>query len=107
MSIYEMNIMPNYLRLLKNGTKTIEGRINKEKCKAINIDDLIVFHSTDNDEKGTFLVIGKKEYITIESMLKEEGIENMLPGITCINDGIKLYIVFRNLNIAFYISRKL
>lgn len=68
-----------YLRWLKEGIKTAEGRINSEKYKKINIGDIITFTDTQNDNFIEGIVTFKHEYKTFETMLKVEGVKNMLP----------------------------
>ena len=73
-----------YLKWLKDGIKTAEGRVNSEKYQKIEIGDEIIFSDTKSDDFIKGIVIFKHKYITFEEMLKLEGIKNMLPFL---NDG--------------------
>ncbi len=41
---HHLNLNPIYFELIKDGKKTLEGRLNDEKRKQFNIGDKIVFH---------------------------------------------------------------
>ena len=43
MSIHKMRLSEPYYTLVKNGHKTIEGRIYDEKRQLLNVDDYIIF----------------------------------------------------------------
>jgi ASC-1-like (ASCH) protein len=83
-----------YFDLIKNGKKTVEGRINTAKYRNMRPGDKIQF-SLDQDGKNSETLVCIVEKITVYpdffSMLCAEGIENMLPGITTIEDGVSLY----------------
>ena len=82
-----------YLRWLKNGIKTAEGRVNSEKYQGIQLGDEIIFTDTQSDDFIKGIVIFKHEYVSFKEMLISEGVKNMLPFLN--NDelekGIKVY----------------
>ena len=85
-----------YLKWLKDGIKTAEGRVNSEKYQKIKIGDEIIFIDTKSDDFIKGFVIFKHEYETFEEMLKAEGIKNMLPFLNDANleKGIQVYTNF-------------
>ena len=82
-----------YLKWLKDGIKTAEGRVNSEKYQKIAIGDEIIFTDTGSSDFIKGIVIFKHEYSTFEEMLKLEGVKNMLPFLADddLNEGIQVY----------------
>lgn len=82
-----------YLKWLKDGIKTAEGRINSEKYQGIQLGDEVVFTDTQSENFIKGIVIFKHEYVSFKEMLISEGVKNMLPFLN--NDelekGIKVY----------------
>ena len=82
-----------YLKWLKDGTKTAEGRVNTEKYRKLKIGDEISFTSTSNGDFISGIVTFKHEYKNFEEMLLAEGIKNMLPFLNDndLEKGIRVY----------------
>ena len=82
-----------YLKWLKDGVKTAEGRVNSEKYRKIKIGDEIIFTDTKSDDFIKGFVIFKHEYRNFEEMLKAEGVKNMLPFLNDadLEKGIQVY----------------
>ena len=82
-----------YLKWLKDGIKTAEGRVNSEKYQEIQLGDEILFTDTQSENFIKGVVIFKHEYVSFKEMLISEGVKNMLPFLN--NDelekGIKVY----------------
>lgn len=82
-----------YLKWLRDGVKTAEGRVNTEKYQKIKIGDEIVFTDTKSEDFIRGTVVFKHKYATFEEMLKSEGVKNMLPFLndTDLEKGIQVY----------------
>ncbi len=82
-----------YLRWLKNGIKTAEGRINGEKYRKIKVGDKASFTDTKSDDFISGVVTFKHEYSAFEEMLKSEGVKNMLPFLddNDLEKGVQIY----------------
>ena len=82
-----------YLKWLKDGIKTAEGRVNSEKYQEIQLGDEVFFTDTQGENFIKGIVIFKHEYVSFKEMLISEGVKNMLPFLN--NDelekGIKVY----------------
>ena len=82
-----------YLKWLKDGIKTAEGRVNSEKYQGIQLGDEVFFTDTQSENFIKGIVIFKHEYVSFKEMLISEGVKNMLPFLN--NDelekGIKVY----------------
>jgi ASC-1-like (ASCH) protein len=72
------------------GNKTVEGRLNKGK---FNEGDKIIFFNNDGKE-CTVTVTSIVKYDTFVNMLTSEGLENVLPSVTTILDGVAVYREF-------------
>ncbi|PIZ00709.1 hypothetical protein COY62_01275 [bacterium (Candidatus Howlettbacteria) CG_4_10_14_0_8_um_filter_40_9] len=80
-----------YFTFLKNGQKTIEGRLQKGWRRSVEHGDHIIVH---NNEETDFLeteVLGVRKYKTINDMLEGESLEKMLPDVNTLEEGRKVY----------------
>lgn len=87
--IHERHLCEPYFSLIKNGEKTVEGRLNKGSNKKVNIGDYFKFYN-DNGEEFLVKIYDIKKFPSFKSML-ERYIKEALPGIEDINDGIAVY----------------
>jgi ASC-1-like (ASCH) protein len=79
---------------IKNGTKTVEGRLNKGKFRVMSIGDTIIFHNKSTDEIIKVIVTKKTVYNTFKEMLESEGLDIVLPRQLVIEDGVNVYRQF-------------
>lgn len=70
MNIHRMNLQPEYLSYVIDGTKRIELRLFDEKRRKIKIGDKIIFYSNGGDEI-TCTVIGLLRYANFESLFND------------------------------------
>lgn len=83
-----------YFTFLKNGQKTIEGRVRKGQYRNIKPgDEIVVFNEEETDSIITE-VIRVAEYKSIKEMLTREPIKKLLPDVDTIDQGIKVYRSF-------------
>lgn len=76
----EATLKPFYLRPIKSGLKTIEGRINNGMFKFVKEGDTIRFF---NHEDSVMCTVEKvKKYASFPAMLQAERIQSCLPEIT-------------------------
>ena len=55
---HQMNLWHNPFETIKSGTKTVEMRLNDEKRRGINVNDIIVFTDKDTGEIIKTKVLG-------------------------------------------------
>jgi len=79
-------VQKTYLDALKNGSKTWEGRIHDMKAKHIKVGDFIRFNKRLRTE-----VVERRTYKTFEEMLKDIGIEQLLPGCESMETAVETY----------------
>ena len=83
-----------YFTFLKNGQKTIEGRIRKGKYADIREgDEIVVYNDKETDSVET-IVKRVTTYQSIEEMLTKEPINKLLPDVTTIEEGVCVYRKF-------------
>ena len=65
-----MNLNSEPFELIKNGSKTIELRLNDEKRRLLNVGDEILFTNRDTNEKLLTDIIELHKYDSFESLYK-------------------------------------
>jgi len=83
-----------YFTFLKNGQKTVEGRVRRGKYAEIQPGDEIVVYN--NEETDSVEVIAKRvtTYQSFEEMLKKESLSKLLPDVKTIEEGVGIYRKF-------------
>lgn len=89
MARWKMGLQEEYLRAIAEGKKKIEGRLYDEKRQKIKPGDEIVF-----ENKLVCVVKDIRVYSSFREMLEKEGLENVLPGVKSIEEGVKIYRKF-------------
>ena len=64
-----MSLQEPYFGYIKNGEKTVEGRLNDEKRKNINVGDIIIFRSNVDDTSLSNALFWKRESLIILTIL--------------------------------------
>lgn len=80
-----------YFTFVKNGQKTIEGRIKKEKYREIYSGDHIVIYNEEETESFEVVVLGVRTYLSFQEMLLKEPLQTVLPNASSVEDGINIY----------------
>jgi ASC-1-like (ASCH) protein len=83
-----------YFINIKNKKKTTEGRIAKNKYLRLKEGEKIEFISNFKKESIYAQVKRVNQYKTFRDMLESEGVDNMLPGVSSIEEGVKIYRSF-------------
>ena len=68
--MHEMRLHNEPFVLIKNGTKTIELRLNDEKRRQIKVGDTITFINRSNNEEISTVVINLHKYDSFEELYK-------------------------------------
>ncbi len=85
----------NFFLLMRDGVKTIEGRLFSGKFTEMEEAELIrVFNSSNVNEFFFAKIISLRRYQSFEELLIREGMRNVLPGCGNLEDGIKVYREF-------------
>jgi ASC-1-like (ASCH) protein len=97
----EYTLQPKYINLIRSGQKTCEGRINSGGFANLSIGQTIEFFSKkDPSNRVSCRVVGINPYNSFYDMLVGEGVENMLPGVSSVEEGVRIYE-----NIPSYMDR--
>jgi len=93
--LQEVILESRYLQLIKNGQKTVEGRLYKNQYIDIRSGDLIKFKDTNFFRNTIFCRVESKAlYKDFKEMLEKEGFQNCLPSVSTLEEGIKTYHSF-------------
>ena len=82
-----INVQEPYYSCIINGSKTIEGRLNKGKFATIEKGDIVLL----GEKEIPFLVAEKTIYDTFEQMIYFEGIKNVMPDKKDTAEVLKVY----------------
>lgn len=88
---YRNHRVEPYFTFLKNGQKTVEGRVREGKyCNIKPGDEIDVFNV---EETESVLVSVKRVacYKSIKDMLTKEGVKKLLPDMETIDQGVEVY----------------
>jgi ASC-1-like (ASCH) protein len=90
-------LMEKYIRLMEQGRKTIEARVAIPMFESWNIGDKIRFFSRRNPGIAVIVQItAKNRYKSFRQMLESEGTANLIPGITSVDEGERIYLEIPN-----------
>lgn len=88
---YHNHRVEPYFSFVKNGQKTIEGRLKKEQYRFIEPGDHIVIHNEKETDSVEVIVADIRFYDSIREMLKREPLEKVLPDVKTVKQGIEIY----------------
>jgi len=90
-----ISVSSHWFQFIKDGRKTVEGRLNKGKFSSIKKGDTLVI--SNNKQSVIVAVISNIiKYRTFEEYLVQEGLSRTLPGTRNIPDGVDIYRKFYN-----------
>jgi len=83
-----------YFTFVKNGRKTIEGRLKKGLYCLVKPGDHIIVYNEEETDSIRVLVKDVRTYISIQEMFEHEIIKKLLPNANTIEEGIEIYQKF-------------
>lgn len=86
-----LSLQLKYFDAIKAGFKIAEGRPNSPKFKDLHAGDQISFTCVTTNEIIICTVQAIKIYSNFYEMLYAQGMQNMLPGVATIEDGVAVY----------------
>lgn len=91
----DLSVQKKYFDAINAGIKTVEGRVNSNNFKDLKPGMPITFTCSDDySKKINCTVQAINVYPDFKTMLKKEGLQNMLPGIKSIEIGVGIYESF-------------
>jgi ASC-1-like (ASCH) protein len=90
--IKQCTLKKQYIHMIQNGRKTVEGRINSGMFKSYKKDDLVrFFYQQDLQDDVTCKIEDAVPYKSFEEMLTAEGVGCCIPGIYKVSEGVRAY----------------
>ncbi len=90
MNTININVNEPYKTFIIEGKKSVEGRLNKGKFFKAQVGDILQI-----DPEGVqFKIVSKNVYLTFREMIEKEGIENVIPDKSKIDDAVNVYYNF-------------
>lgn len=80
-----------YFTFVKNGQKTIEGRIKKGWYQHIAPGDHIIIYNKEETDNVEVLVKGIRTYESLREMLEKEELKKVFPDVESVDHGVKIY----------------
>lgn len=92
--IYKNHRVEPYFTYVKNGQKTVEGRLCKEWYQQVCEGDHIIVQNMDETDSVEVVVKDVRRHDTIRDMLEQEDMRRLLPNVESVEDGLKIYRQF-------------
>ena len=86
----DVNLSDPWFEAVRDDTKRVEGRIKRGKWSTVRVGDRWNISSV-RAETFSIKVLAIREYSSFEEYIINEGLRNVLPGITDLSSGVKLY----------------
>lgn len=86
-----MNLEDRWFNYVASGEKIYECRIFDDTLKNLKISEYIFFNNKAACITKKKLIVGLLYFSSLEEMFVEIPIEKLLPGITSIEEGIRIY----------------
>lgn len=101
-----LNVQQVYLDSIAAGSKTIEGRLAKQKYKSLKPGDEIRFSNNENTQSLVKKVVALHFYASFEKAFKAQDFQNATPNAKTLNDSLEIYERFysKELQFAFGLS---
>lgn len=89
MNTIAINVQEPYATYILNGTKTVEGRLNKGKFAEAQVGDHVLLNESVN-----FLIVAKTAYLSFKEMIESEGLKNVIPNVETVDSAVQVYYKF-------------
>ena len=84
-----INVQNPWFTLIKQGRKTIEGRLNKGQFSRLEVGNIVMWENAGQTVKTKLIRIEK--YQSFSDMLVNEGLRHAVPGKETLKDGVDVY----------------
>lgn len=95
MKVYKKHLSEPWFSLIRDGVKTVEGRLHGGDFREMVEGDRILFFNNDTEEERRVLteVQSKRMYDSFSLFLRKE-LANALPGVQTVEEGVRIYHSF-------------
>lgn len=83
-----------YFTFMKNGQKTIEGRLNRGKFESIRPRDHVMIYNSEETKSIEAVVKRVQKYPTFRELLENEQLKSVLPDAESVDQGVEIYHKF-------------
>ena len=91
MSKHSMKLSEPWYSLVKNGDKTVEGRIYDQKRKSNILGDTLVLTDTNGKNEFTRVITNLKVFKSFDKAIRYAKLKHILPNIRTYKEGVKVY----------------
>ena len=89
---HDVTLMKKYMLMIKDGSKTVEGRINAGLFRGVRQGDTIRFFCKARPNDGVTVRVEEiRPYTSFGDMLRGSGLQACLPDVRSLAEGIKIY----------------
>lgn len=92
--LYKSHRAEPYFSFIKEGVKTIEGRLLKGLYQELKIGDEIQVYNNEETESVLVKVLALRKYTSFQEMLEKEESKKILPDADSIEQGLEIYRKF-------------
>ena len=93
--VYKNHRDEPYFTYVREGKKTIEGRLVKGLYAEVQAGDYIEIHNRNNDSDYFFVeVVGVEKYPSFLSLLMQVDYKKVLPNVGSLEEGVNIYRQF-------------
>jgi len=85
----DIQVQEPYYSQIASGKKTVEGRLAKAQYQNLEPGDVLTINEYLEKE-----IVDIRPYDSFASMLKTEGLDQVLPGTSNVDKGVKIYRAF-------------
>lgn len=93
-NMWKVHVSLPWYNLIKDGKKSVEGRPNRKDFAQMKIGDKIEFFNKELNENFMTEITNVSHHKTFEEMIRTNGIDNVLPGIRTIDEGVQVYMQY-------------
>lgn len=90
----QMYVKDPWFTYIKEGRKTIEGRLNRGRAKRMKKNDKLVLINRKTKKRVKVSVMATRKYDSIKAMIEKEGLEKVLPETRTVEEGVAIYREF-------------
>ena len=92
--LYSNHRSEPYFTYVKNGQKTVEGRLFKGLYTEVKTGDHIEIQTENEKESFVVEVVGVNQHESFKELLEKESLKKVLPNAETIEEGIEIYRQF-------------
>jgi len=93
-TVWKVHVSLPWFNLIREGKKSVEGRPNRKDFAQMKVGDQIEFFNKELNENFMAEIINVSHHKTFEEMIKSNGIDNVLPGIRNLDEGVQVYMQY-------------